>query len=186
MYKYRIYGLIFDTDLELPECERVEKSISADVLVRYNSLQDMIDDIGAQEEKNRKRLGPDSEMPSQYSKTDKDVYYSYIVGIVYLKITGDHLIEYRAVDSIDNILFRQWMLCYAMTLVLIKRREIILHCAGLLVPGTEDAFLVCGDSGAGKSTVSNALLDSGFQFISDDSVRVSVEEGVPEVYGSCM
>ena len=186
MYKYKIYGLIFETDIEFSECERIETHESAVVTIKSNELSEMVRDVGLQEETFSKMLSPDDEMPSKYSKKEGDIYYSYIVGTVYLKITGDSLVEYKAVRPVDDIVFRQWMLCYAMTLALIKKHEIILHCAGLLVPETDDAILVCGDSGAGKSTISNALLDKGLLFVSDDSVRVAASNGEAKVYGSYM
>ena len=186
MYKYKIYGLIFETDIEFSECERIETDESAVVTIRSDELSEMVRDVSLQEVAYSKKLSPDDEMPSKYSKKEGDIYYSYIVGTVYLKITGDNLVEYKAIRSVDDIVFRQWMLCYAMTLALIKKHEIILHCAGLLVPGTDEAILVCGDSGAGKSTISNALLDKGLKFISDDSVRVAAEGGVTKVFGSYM
>lgn len=184
MYKYRIYGLIFETDIPFPECESVSDEYAADVTVRYNALQEMVDELNAYLTK--KAAEPGAKLPTSFTRKGKDVYCSYIVDILYVRITGNNLVEYRAVKDTDDMVFRQWMLCYAMTLALIKKHEIILHCAGLLIPGTDDAVLVCGDSGAGKSTTSNALLDRGLLFVSDDSVRVAAEDGQPKVFGSCM
>jgi len=103
---------------------------------------------------------------------------------MYVRIVGDNVIEYRNITDTDDVVFHQWMLCYAMTLALIRMHKIIIHCAGLLIPGTDDAVLVCGESGAGKSTISDALMNRGMLFVSDDSVRISGENGVSLVYGS--
>ncbi|MCR4677924.1 MAG: hypothetical protein K5679_04125 [Lachnospiraceae bacterium] len=186
MYKYRIYGMIFETDLKLDECEPVDLNETADVTLRYAELQDMVDEVSVQEKAFSERLQPDDPSPSQYTKRDKDTYSSYVVGELYVRITGDSLVEYRPVRDTNDIVFHQWILCYAMTLALIKKHEIILHCAGLLVPGTDDVILVCGDSGAGKSTISDALLEKGLLFVSDDSVRVANVDGRATVYGSYM
>lgn len=184
MYKYKVYGMIFESDLELPECEQVDEGVKAEVLVKYDNLQDMVDEL----QERRAVLSEDptleGELPSSYKKVEKGVYSSYIVGIVYVRIVDDKVIYYRPEKPLEDVVFHQWMLCFAMTIALIKKHEIILHCAGLLIPGTDDVALVCGDSGAGKSTISNALLDKGFLFVSDDSVRVADENGEAKVYGS--
>ncbi|SCX18119.1 hypothetical protein SAMN02910339_02533 [Lachnospiraceae bacterium YSD2013] len=186
MYKYRIYGMTFETDIELCECEKADDCERVDVIVRQSDLQDMVDEIGDREKAIAEQLQPDEPLPSKYTKKDKETYSSYIVGMIYVRIIGDSIIEYRAVRDTNDIVFHQWLLCYAMTLALIRRHEIILHCAGLLIPNSDDTILVCGDSGAGKSTVSNALLNKGLLFVSDDSVRVATVDGEAKVYGSCM
>ena len=184
MYKYRAYGLTFDIDMELDECERIDTEEPADVVIRYNDLQDMVDEVGACKKIAAREVGPDGELPSGYRKKDGDKFYAYFVGEFYVRVTNENLVEYRPVIDPNSMEFHQWMLCYIMTLALIKKHEIIIHCAGLLVPGTDDAVLVCGDSGAGKSTISDALLAKGLQFVSDDSVRVGLLDGEAKVYGS--
>ena len=186
MFKYRIYGMIFETDIELNECEKADDSAPVEITVRRSDLQDMVDEIGDREKTISEQLQPDEPLPSKYTKKDKDTYSSYIVGMIYVRIIGDSVIEYRPVRDPKDIVFHQWLLCYAMTLALVRKHEIILHCAGLLIPDSDDAILVCGDSGAGKSTISNALLDKGLLFVSDDSVRVAVVNGEAKVFGSYM
>ena len=184
MYKYKIYGMIFESDIEFPECEPADAGAEVDVLVKYNDLQDMVDELKDHQIVLGEDLTFEGEMPSSYKKVENGVYSSYIVGIAYVRMVGNNVIYYRNEKPTDDIVLHQWMLCYAMTLALIKKHEIILHCAGLLVPGTDDVVLVCGDSGAGKSTISNALLEKGMLFVSDDSVRVAVDSGEAKVYGS--
>ncbi|MBR5994197.1 MAG: hypothetical protein IK018_10360 [Lachnospiraceae bacterium] len=184
MYKYRAYGLVFESDVELDECEPIDAGVPADVTIRYSDLQDMVDELGACEGVMSKRLSPDGEAPSRFTKNVGNAFYAYLVGELYIKVSNWNLIEYKPLIDVESMDFHQWMLCYVMTIALIKKHEIIIHCAGLLVPGTDNAVLVCGDSGAGKSTISDALLDRGMLFVSDDSVRVGLENGEAKVYGS--
>lgn len=184
MYKYRAYGMTFESDMVFYECEEADASEPAVMTIRYNELSEIKDEISAQ---NLKRVShrPNGEMPSMYTKKEDGVFNVFIYDMAYIRIIGDSIIEYNTERGTDDIVFHQWMLCYAMTLLLIKKHEVLLHCAGLLVPGTDDAILVCGDSGAGKSTISNALLEKGMQFVSDDSVRVINQNGKALVYGAC-
>lgn len=183
MYRYKIYGVIFDSDIELQECEAVKPDTPYEVTIRYGELSDMVSDM----EKIRAsgiRKNAKGETASRYIKREGNTYYNCVVDVGYYKVTEGKLIEYRACNSAEDHLFRQWLLCYAVTVAMIQRKSVIAHCAGLLVPDSDKAIIVCGDSGAGKSTISDALMKRGLQFISDDSVRLDVIEGEAKVIGS--
>lgn len=186
MYKYKIYGIIFESDLELPECESAGDNCEAEIVIKNSELEEIEKVVNLLVDAKKKNIKPGEEMPSKYVKGTDGIYSSCIVDIGYFKISNANLIEYRSLVPANEALFHQWILAYATTIALIQRQEIILHGAGLLVPGTNNAFVVCGESGAGKSTISDALLNRGFLFVADDSVRVADYEGVTCVYGSNM
>ncbi len=183
MYRYKIYGIIFDSDIELDECEKVSPDTTSEVTIRYGELSDMVSDM----EKIKSlgiRTNEKGEEASRYVKKDGNIYYNCVVDVGYYKVTEGKLIEYRPCSSVEDHLFRQWLLCYAVTVAMIQQRKVIVHCAGLLVPNTDNAIIVCGDSGAGKSTISDALMKKGLQFVSDDSVRLEYMDNEAKVIGS--
>lgn len=65
----------------------------------------------------------------------------------------------------------------------------ILHDAGDIKPADGGEFIDCGaagiiitgDSGAGKSTVSDALMERGYKFIADDVCAVTIHDGIPHI-----
>ena len=58
----------------------------------------------------------------------------------------------------------------AMSLILLQRNEPVFHGSALEYRG--QAFIVSGESGAGKSTVSFELMKDPYGFLADDTVRV--------------
>lgn len=58
-----------------------------------------------------------------------------------------------------------------------QRGELPLHGAVLQPPGTACAWAVVGPQGAGKSTLAWALLQNGWQLVSDDLTRLTRAEG---------
>ena len=58
-----------------------------------------------------------------------------------------------------------------------QRGELPLHAATLVPPGGGAAIAVAGDKGAGKSTLSFALLRRGWTLLNDDLSRITLEGG---------
>lgn len=183
MFKYKIFGYIYESDMELPECEPADESLKADVRIVRRDFSREMEEL----EKDWDNDFPDKkpeERPNSFADKIGNVYIKYHFFAGYFKNSGPDLIEYHPRYSVEDVSFRQWLLCYSMTIPMIIRKEAIIHCAGLLVPGTDDAVLVCGDSGAGKSTISDALMERGLLFVSDDTVRVDMVGGTPKIFGS--
>lgn len=60
------------------------------------------------------------------------------------------------------------LLAYALPAILHCRNRFEIHAAGLIAPNSEQGILVLGDSGSGKSTLTVRLVQSGWQYLSDD------------------
>lgn len=58
-----------------------------------------------------------------------------------------------------------------------------LHSAGVIEPASGKAVLIIGPSGSGKSTLALQLAQSGWSYLSDDELLLSVEEGGVEARG---
>lgn len=186
MYKYKIYGINFESDIELPECESIDDTDEAEVLIRLSDLSYILEDINHIIDSGLAKRGPNGELPTRYVKWENGILFAYVIGVGCFKVSGANMIEYHPTSPAEGALFHQWMLAFAITIILIQRYEIVLHGAGLLVPDTDNAIVVCGESGAGKSTISDALLNKGLLFVSDDSVRLSMIDGEAKVIGSYM
>lgn len=184
MYKYNIYGVIFEFDIKMPECKEVDDDVPATYCVKGADLKELIRDIEERRISGKEMTNEKGELPSRYIKCENGTIFSYIVDVGIFKSTEAKLLEYHPVTNTDDVVFRQWLLAYGITVAQIQLHNIILHGAGLLVPGTDKGIVVCGESGAGKSTISNALLEKGLLFVADDSVRVDTDGNSSVVYGS--
>jgi hypothetical protein len=58
-----------------------------------------------------------------------------------------------------------------------------MHSAGVVEPESGKAVLIIGPSGSGKSTLTLRLVESGWSYLSDDELLLSLEEGVVEARG---
>ena len=58
-----------------------------------------------------------------------------------------------------------------------------MHSAGVVETGSGDGVLIIGPSGSGKSTLALQLVHSGWSYLSDDELLLSLDEGVVEARG---
>jgi hypothetical protein len=58
-----------------------------------------------------------------------------------------------------------------------------LHSAGVVEPESGKAVLIIGPSGSGKSTLAVQLVQSGWSYLSDDELLLSLRDGVVEARG---
>ena len=58
-----------------------------------------------------------------------------------------------------------------------------LHSAGVVEPESDSAVLIVGPSGSGKSTLALHLVNSGWPYLSDDELLLSVADGFVEARG---
>lgn len=64
-----------------------------------------------------------------------------------------------------------------LPMLLWMRGGIVLHAAGLIMPGATRAIALAGPSGIGKSSLAHRLLASGARLLGDDSLLLSVADG---------
>jgi hypothetical protein len=58
-----------------------------------------------------------------------------------------------------------------------------LHSAGAIEPESSKALLIIGPSGSGKSTLTFQLVQSGWSYLSDDELLLSLRDGAVEARG---
>ncbi|PWV90639.1 hypothetical protein DFQ01_14022 [Paenibacillus cellulosilyticus] len=108
-------------------------------------------------------------------------YYGFGEGLFLLYVPGAAIFEVRDGRRItispfpeaDDRTIRLYLLGTCMGMILIQRRTIPLHGSAIVMDGQAYAFV--GESGAGKSTLAAALINSGFQLMTDDVIAVSLD-----------
>lgn len=58
-----------------------------------------------------------------------------------------------------------------------------MHSAGVVEPGGGNGVVIIGPSGSGKSTLALQLVTSGWSYLSDDELLLSLDEGIVEARG---
>lgn len=179
MNNYIIYGIVFSSDIDLYECCRPQAGELPEITIQQAELKkdyEKIAELKAEAERNGEN--------SNYFRLCYDGRnLLYIEDMGFICVEADDRICYNVKDTSDPV-FHQWLLCWAATTIIIRKENVVLHGAGLLVPGTDDAIVLSGVSGAGKSTIANELLKAGMGFIADDSVRIAGIDGDMKVISS--
>lgn len=73
----------------------------------------------------------------------------------------------------------------ALPMLLWMRGGIVLHAAGVVLPGAHGALALAGPSGIGKSTLARRLVERGAGFVGDDSLHITSAEAGPMAGGLC-
>jgi hypothetical protein len=103
-----------------------------------------------------------------------------VPGVVRILLTGGREILFALQDgsSIDEAAI--FISSTGFGILLHQRGRIVLHASAVRV--RDSAVLFCGPSGAGKSTLAAALVDAGYDLVTDDFCGISVHaDGTPWV-----
>ncbi len=154
--KYSVFGLVLQSEFDLPELLRAPEDVPADVAVRF----------GAAGEEHK--ISPD-EMNLVVPKVA-----SYLI-----RGGREILVAPREGASSRNI--RLFLLGSALGGIIHQRGLLPLHANAIDIGGRAVAFL--GHSGAGKSTMAAWFLDRGHRVLADDVCVVAPDSaGVPLAY----
>lgn len=160
LYYYKIYGLILESEIEFPEaCEVAEQK--ADVVVRIGTMPGFI-----------KEKYMDDYNASIYKKVYKWFYFEK-EGNFLIENGNTVTVEPDTTADIKHI--RALILGPCLGTVLYQRDVISIH--GSAVVWKDRVIIVCGASGAGKSTVSSELRSRGCLFMADDTIALTEENG---------
>lgn len=160
---YTAFGFIVDSDLVLPE---------------LNSAVG-IPDVWI---KKREIVNTDQWAEIKGIKTtvvDQNIKVE-IADILILEIIEGKYIHYQPKTSFVEGKARMYILGLAFAAIIHQRGFLPLHASAVMKGGK--AILICGNSGAGKSTTAAALLKRGFTLLSDDISLIKIDnDGVARV-----
>jgi len=113
--------------------------------------------------------------------SDKVLYADPAIGRFIVEDGNKITIEKSGVRNLDVLI--SYVNASAVGALLHQRKQFPLH--GSCVARDGEAFVFCGDSGAGKSTTAAYLLGKGYELVCDDVVTVNFDEsGTPLVVPS--
>ena len=157
MPRYRLYNLIIDSALPIPEAPELaeDQALPVDVRIRCDAVPAL--GIGAE------RLGPFCEISTEQ-------FWLQVPNIARFLISNGSDICVEASPGRDPQSVRVFLLGSVFAALLFQRGQLVLHGSAIAVNGQ---CLVClGHSGAGKSTLAAAFHQRGYPVLADDLVAV--------------
>lgn len=172
MFRYKIYGLVIDSEVEFMQLEKADDSSFADVIIRQDNCREEVVSYLLEKDATKRRY----DIGLDFSCFEnKGGYYS---------IRGGKEIVFECKEGYSPKTVSGWILGYSMAMILLQRRILAIHCSAVVIPDkTSDskefssggAVLISGVSGAGKSSLTRKLLERGFHIMADDVAAVTFD-----------
>lgn len=163
MYKYLIYGVHIQSDIEIEEAVTDLSCENADITVTSEEMPEDIRNVLA-----------DRSPEERTSMTARDAFFFRVPD------AAEYLVRRKQISV--HILNRQnmlrvktFLLGSAMGYAMYLDGRVLLH--GSAVSKNGKGIIITGESGSGKSSVSGRLRDMGYLFISDDVCGIGEREG---------
>src|SRR5260370_682608 len=160
MPRFLVYGLIVESEWELPDLEPATGAPSAR--------------IGSGE----RALSPKPGPPRWWAEADRVFLTDPLVGTIC--ISGGSEVSVHLYESPDRPLLQAYLLGPALAVLLHQRGFLVLH-ASVLARNAR-ALAILGDSGDGKSTLALLLCNSGWRLVADDQAVIEWTERGPAVH----
>ena len=161
---YYVYGLNIKSEIEIEEFVKLDDIDNKDVVsISYGKMSDEI----KEEIKQGKRI-----------KLSNNKIWFHINDIATYCVTDGNKIEVELCDNADMKLMKIYVMCSCLGFIMIQKKMIAIH--GGVIEMDDKAVIFTGDRGAGKSTLTTALRERGYKFISDDVAGVKIDK-VPYV-----
>ena len=151
LYRYHVYGLTLESELECPELAPAPADAAVDVRIRVGHVEPELE--GAVKLGQRRQVAPGR-------------YQLWVEGIARYRAEGGHTIWVDPVLGADPGDIRSFLLGPLVGVTVLLSGRLPLHACAVEVEGQAVAF--CGDSGAGKSTLAAALHRRGYRVLTDD------------------
>ena len=165
MYYYHIYGCLLKTDLEFPQLVKAEQGIPDIVFVSGSMPEEIL------------------------YKAEHKIYYEfgdefswlYNQTCIFTVENGKKITYYLKPEGKVKYL-QSYLLGFGLSMLFLQRGEMAIHCSAL--HNGKEAVLIAGESGSGKSTITNYYLEHGWKLMADDMavVKYDRENGRTVVY----
>ena len=161
---YYVYGLNIKSEIEIEEFVKLDDINDEDVVsISYGKMSDEI----KEEIKQGKRI----------TLSDNKIWF-HINDIATYCVTDGNKIEVELCDNADMKLMKIYVMCSCLGFIMIQKKMVAIH--GGVIEMDDKAVIFTGDRGAGKSTLTTALRERGYKFISDDVAGIKIDK-VPYV-----
>lgn len=155
---YLAYGLTITSDLQINELLEVEKCNDTDVKIKIGKVPERM-------------KFPIEETDWYQAKEDELIFTAPNVAKYYVHHGREIIIEPLTEEK--SLAIRVYLLGTAFGAILLQRGRVPFHGGGLSI--NNKGIIITGESGAGKSTVTNALMRKGHDMVTDDVVALEID-----------
>lgn len=161
---YYVYGLNIKSEIEIEEFVKLDNIADEDVVtISYSTMSDDI------KEKIKEGV--------RINLSNNKIWF-HINDIATYCVTDGNKIEVELCDNADMQLMKIYVMCSCLGFIMIQKKMVAIH--GGVIEMDNKAVIFTGDRGAGKSTLTTALRERGYKFISDDVAGIKINK-VPYV-----
>lgn len=157
MKHYKVYGIHIVSDFEFLQLNSASEVVEKDsVWIQEGSLPEQY------------KLEKDC-----YSKIERDI--SYLSNrTCYMLIENGKKITYEKKKDASDANLNAYLLGWGIAMICYQRGEMAIHCS--CVAKDNQAIMISGTSGMGKSSVTSLLLKSGYSLVADDMTVIKMQE----------
>jgi hypothetical protein len=152
MFFYWAYGLTIQSEIYFPELFPAVTSLDTDVQIKIGAIDSFV------------QFSPN--FPTNELVIDQNYFFLNVTGIGKYYAVSGNLIIVEPFATADLASLRLYCLSNVFAAILFQRHVFPLHAAALKIDNK--LVLICGDSGAGKSSLQASLLSRGVKIFSDD------------------
>lgn len=159
---YKVYGLGIRSEIEINEFEEFEQ---LDILGEENIINIVYSEMS-------------SEIKHEISEGEKiqlfkNKIWFHIDKVATYCISNGNKIEVEVCENADMQLMKVYIMCSCLGFIMFQREMVAIH--GGVIEMDDKAIIFTGDRGAGKSTLTTALREKGYKFISDDVAAIKFD-----------
>ena len=157
---YYVYGLNIKSEIEIDEFQKRDIILEDKIVNIKNGIMsnEIKDDI----------------LKGIHIKLSKDKIWFHIDNIATYCITNGNNIEIEVCGNADMQLMKVYVMCSCLGFIMLQRDMVAIH--GGVIEMDNKAVIFTGDRGAGKSTLTTALRERGYKFISDDVASIKIDK----------
>ncbi|MEN8076872.1 hypothetical protein ABFP60_07885 [Clostridioides difficile] len=157
--KYNVYGLNIRSEIEIEEFIKLDS-------IKETNIVNII--YGQMSEEIKNSISKGSKI-----KLTKNKIWFHIDNVATYCITNGNKVEVEVCESADMQIMKIYLMCSCLGFIMLQREIVAIH--GGVIEMDDNAVIFTGDRGAGKSTLTTALRERGYKFISDDVAGMKID-----------
>lgn len=158
---YKVYGLDIKSEIEVNEFEKLEHYFKEELITISYSI------MGEEIKK--------SILEGKTIQLEQNKIWFHIDKVATYRITNGNKIEVEVCENADMQLMKIYIMCSCLGFIMLQREMVAIH--GGVIEIDDKAVIFTGDRGAGKSTLTTAIREKGYKFISDDVAAIKFDDG---------
>ena len=166
MFYYELYGLKVESNIEFIQLLPVEATTSKETAAK------IIVEEGSELSRPSEEILAEG---NSFGTTENGIWFNNQAGkFVIETVDGTSYMRCTKCADVHVSVIRSFLLGNCLAIMLTQRGKIVIHGSTLVV--NDKAILVCGGSGAGKSTISTGMIDNGAKLMADDVSVIDMDQ----------